>query len=129
MLYRCLIILLFALFCSRVQAAERYGVMCYHDVVEESHLTLPKSTDMQSELQRQYFPQTITVNRLVSYFNWLRDNGYTPVSWQQIEDARLSRGHYRPNRYCSRLTMAISASTTASTPCSKLTTTPLSSLW
>lgn len=92
MRYRCLIFFLLAFFCIRAQAAERYGVMCYHDVVEESHFTLPASTDMQGKLQRQYFPQTITVSRLVSHFNWLRDNGYTPVSWQQIEDARLSRG-------------------------------------
>lgn len=81
------------------QAADvRYGVMCYHDVIDESTPSAqPKEAqEMKGEIQRRYFPQTITVQRLAEHFNWLRNNGYTPVSFKQIEDARAGRGKLPP---------------------------------
>lgn len=72
----------------------RYGVMCYHDVIDESTPVVQplESKEFTGEIKRRYFPQTITVERLTAHFNWLRDNGYTPVSFKQIEDARAGRG-------------------------------------
>ncbi|EGZ44634.1 poly-beta-1,6-N-acetyl-D-glucosamine N-deacetylase PgaB [Neisseria wadsworthii] len=71
----------------------QYGVMCYHDVVDESAPPEAYGRDeFDDEFRRQYYPQTITVNKLINHFNWLRNNGYTPVSWQQIKDARSGRG-------------------------------------
>ncbi|WP_373766245.1 poly-beta-1,6-N-acetyl-D-glucosamine N-deacetylase PgaB [Glaesserella sp.] len=55
-----------------------FGVLCYHDVVDESVI----------KKGQQYYPQTISVEMLVNHFNWLKHNGYTPVSWQQILDAK-----------------------------------------
>lgn len=89
--------ILFACGLQTVYAADvRYGVMCYHDVIDgesaAKDVNLSSNVaDMRGELKRQYFPQTITVERLVAHFNWLRDNGYTPVSFKQIEDARAGK--------------------------------------
>ena len=70
----------------------RFGALCYHDVVDESPQGLARGEQVfVGEMQRQYFPQTITVQKLVAHFNWLKANGYTPVSWQQVEDARAGR--------------------------------------
>lgn len=88
-------LLLLAVLCGlpRTAAADTaYGVMCYHDVVEETAGSVPEVMEFQGELHRQYYPQTISVHKLTAHFNWLRDNGYTPVSWQQIADARAGRG-------------------------------------
>ncbi|UOO81578.1 poly-beta-1,6-N-acetyl-D-glucosamine N-deacetylase PgaB [Uruburuella testudinis] len=72
----------------------RYGALCYHDVVDETRPAAASRRDDQFEgdLQRQYFPQTITVQKLVAHFNWLQSNGYTPVSWAQIQAARAGQG-------------------------------------
>ncbi|MDO5638675.1 MAG: poly-beta-1,6-N-acetyl-D-glucosamine N-deacetylase PgaB [Neisseria sp.] len=74
------------------QAEVRYGALCYHDVVDETRPPV-ELDDVQAEgdLQRRYFPQTMTVQKIVAHFNWLKANGYTPVSWQQILDARAGR--------------------------------------
>ena len=68
----------------------KYGVICYHDVIDQSKPSF--SANMSQDVRRTYFPQTITVERLITHFNWLRDNGYTPVSWQQIKAARAGKG-------------------------------------
>ncbi|QEY25836.1 poly-beta-1,6-N-acetyl-D-glucosamine N-deacetylase PgaB [Neisseria zalophi] len=94
--------ILFACGLQTVYAADvRYGVMCYHDVIDgesaAKDVNLSSNVaDMRGELKRQYFPQTITVERLVAHFNWLRDNGYTPVSFKQIEDARAGKAELPP---------------------------------
>ena len=83
--------LLLALLCTfglqTAQAADpgHYGIICYHDIIDTS-----KPEDAGA-VRRQYFPQTLTADRLIAHFNWLRDNGYTPVSWQQIKDARAGK--------------------------------------
>ena len=83
--------LLLALLCAfglqTAQAADpgHYGIICYHDIIDTS-----KPEDAGA-VRRQYFPQTLTADRLIAHFNWLRDNGYTPVSWQQIKDARAGK--------------------------------------
>lgn len=64
-----------------------FGVLCYHHVVDESILNK----------QQKYYPQTISVKMLVDHFNWLKYHGYTPVSWQQIIDAR-NGGTPLPNK-------------------------------
>ncbi|MCS4532846.1 poly-beta-1,6-N-acetyl-D-glucosamine N-deacetylase PgaB [Neisseria montereyensis] len=85
-----------------VYAADvRYGVICYHDVIDGAQSlgsvdVANDMADMKGEMKRQYFPQTITVERLTAHFNWLRDNGYTPVSFKQIEDARAGKGELPP---------------------------------
>ena len=83
--------LLLALLCAfglqTAQAADpgHYGIICYHDIIDTSK---PEDAGV---VRRQYFPQTLTADRLIAHFNWLRDNGYTPVSWQQIKDARAGK--------------------------------------
>ncbi|WP_373745664.1 poly-beta-1,6-N-acetyl-D-glucosamine N-deacetylase PgaB [Neisseria dentiae] len=76
----------------------RYGVMCYHDVIDESApaVKTKEQQKMAGAIQRRYFPQTITVERLTAHFNWLRNNGYTPVSFKQIQDARAGRAKLPP---------------------------------
>ncbi|SEP75715.1 poly-beta-1,6-N-acetyl-D-glucosamine N-deacetylase PgaB [Basfia succiniciproducens] len=66
--------LLFAV--QALAANNHFGVLCYHNIIDES---------VQSE---KYYPQTISAQKLISQFNWLRTNGYIPVSMQQILDAR-----------------------------------------
>lgn len=69
--------------------SDDYGVLCYHDVIDQSR---PAATGLFSQdIRNQYFPQTITVDRLIAHFNWLRDNGYTPMSWKQIKEARAGK--------------------------------------
>ncbi len=70
-----------------------FGILCYHNVVDESSPFNPDNDHdgLAGEIERQYYPQTITVNRLIEHFNWLKNNGYTPVSWQQILDARAGK--------------------------------------
>ncbi len=74
------------------KAEVRYGALCYHDVVDETRPGLElRDEQHEGDLQRQYFPQTLTVQKLVEHFNWLKASGYTPVSWQQVVDARAGR--------------------------------------
>lgn len=87
--------LLLALLCAfglqTAQAADpgHYGVICYHDIIDTSK---PEGAGgLSRAVRRQYFPQTLTAERLIAHFNWLRDNGYTPVSWRQIKDARAGK--------------------------------------
>ena len=65
-----------------VFAQDRYAVLAYHSVVD----------DTASKEEKYYFPQTISTNLLISHFNWLKDNGYNVVSWQQIIDAENGKG-------------------------------------
>ncbi|WP_109079440.1 poly-beta-1,6-N-acetyl-D-glucosamine N-deacetylase PgaB [Aggregatibacter kilianii] len=76
-----IIVVSFALVAS-ASAQDRYGVLAYHSVVDD---TAPKE-------EKQYFPQTISTNLLISHFNWLKENGYNVVSWQQIIDAENGKG-------------------------------------
>lgn len=83
------LLVLFGLQTAHAADPENYGVICYHDVID---LSRPEDTGNVSQaVRRQYFPQTMTAERLVAHFNWLRDNGYTPVSWQQVKDARAGK--------------------------------------
>ena len=65
-----------------VFAQDRYAVLAYHSVVD----------DTASKEEKYYFPHTISTNLLISHFNWLKDNGYNVVSWQQIIDAENGKG-------------------------------------
>lgn len=76
------IILALVFFTGTVFAQERYAVLSYHSVVDDS----------ASKEEKYYFPQTISANLLISHFNWLKDNGYNVVSWQQIIDAENGKG-------------------------------------
>ncbi|WP_373818833.1 poly-beta-1,6-N-acetyl-D-glucosamine N-deacetylase PgaB [Glaesserella sp.] len=73
----CLVILTFTSTFAFASKNE-FGVLCYHNIVDESI----------SINEQEYYPQTMTVQTLVNHFNWLKHNGYTPVSWQQILDAK-----------------------------------------
>ncbi|HEY8102738.1 MAG TPA: poly-beta-1,6-N-acetyl-D-glucosamine N-deacetylase PgaB [Burkholderiaceae bacterium] len=60
---------------------QSFRVLCYHDIrdnVKESFKTLPDATAVDTQ-------------DLISQFNWLQENGYHPVSLQQIIDAREGR--------------------------------------
>lgn len=89
---RFLLPLLYALSLPAAWSANdvRYGVLCYHDVIEQGKPS--PYAEMSAEVRRTYFPQTLTTDRLIAHFNWLNENGYTPVSWKQIQDARAGRG-------------------------------------
>lgn len=69
---------IFAAFCSlNSYANDKYGVLAYHSVVDETN----KSG------KNYYYPQTISTQLLIQHFNWLKENGFNVVSWQQILDA------------------------------------------
>ena len=70
------------LFSSFAFAQDRYGVLAYHSVVDES----------AAENQKHYFPQTISAQMLIKHFNWLKENGYNVISWQQVIDAENGKG-------------------------------------
>lgn len=60
---------------------QSFRVLCYHDVrdnLRESFRTWPE-------------PTALDTRDLVRHFSWLQENGYQPVSLQQIIDARAGR--------------------------------------
>lgn len=63
----------------------RFGTLSYHDVIDARHL--PEHPDTPA----------ITRDKLIEHFDWLKAHGYTPVSWQQIQDARAGRSSL-PNK-------------------------------
>ena len=77
-----IIICTLSLFSAFAFAQDRYGVLAYHSVVDES----------VAENQKQYFPQTISAQTLIKHFNWLKENGYNVISWQQVIDAENGKG-------------------------------------
>ena len=77
-----IIICTLSLFSAFAFAQDRYGVLAYHSVVDES----------AAENQKHYFPQTISAQTLIKYFNWLKENGYNVISWQQVIDAENGKG-------------------------------------
>jgi len=77
-----IIICTFSLFSAFAFSQDRYGVLAYHSVVDES----------AAENQKQYFPQTISAQTLIKHFNWLKENGYNVISWQQVIDAENGKG-------------------------------------
>ena len=77
-----IIICTLSLFSAFSFAQDRYGVLAYHSVVDES----------AAENQKQYFPQTISAQTLIKHFNWLKENGYNVISWQQVIDAENGKG-------------------------------------
>ncbi|MBS0308086.1 MAG: poly-beta-1,6-N-acetyl-D-glucosamine N-deacetylase PgaB [Proteobacteria bacterium] len=61
---------------------QSFRVLCYHDIrdnLRASFQTAPDST-------------AIGTRELIAQFNWLNENGYKPVSLQQIVDARAGKG-------------------------------------
>ena len=77
-----IIICTLSLFSAFTFAQDRYGVLAYHSVVDES----------AAENQKHYFPQTISAQMLIKHFNWLKENGYNVISWQQVIDAENGKG-------------------------------------
>ena len=77
-----IIICMLSLFSAFAFAQDRYGVLAYHSVVDES----------AAENQKHYFPQTISAQTLIKHFNWLKENGYNVISWQQVIDAENGQG-------------------------------------
>jgi len=77
-----IIICTLSLFSAFAFAQDRYGVLAYHSVVDES----------AAENQKHYFPQTISAQTLIKHFNWLKENGYNVISWQQVIDAENGQG-------------------------------------
>ena len=77
-----IIICMLSLFSAFAFAQDRYGVLAYHSVVDES----------AAENQKHYFPQTISAQMLIKHFNWLKENGYNVISWQQVIDAENGKG-------------------------------------
>ncbi|MEO6353425.1 MAG: poly-beta-1,6-N-acetyl-D-glucosamine N-deacetylase PgaB [Burkholderiaceae bacterium] len=61
--------------------AQSFRVLCYHDIrdnLRESFKTQPESTAIETQ-------------EFIRHLNWLQENGYHPVSLQQIVDARAGR--------------------------------------
>ena len=77
-----IIICTLSLFSAFAFAQDRYGVLAYHSVVDES----------AAENQKHYFPQTISAQTLIKHFKWLKENGYNVISWQQVIDAENGKG-------------------------------------
>lgn len=77
-----IIICTLSLFSAFAFAQDRYGVLAYHSIVDES----------AAENQKHYFPQTISAQTLIKHFNWLKENGYNVISWQQVIDAENGKG-------------------------------------
>ena len=77
-----IIICTLSLFSAFAFSQDRYGVLAYHSVVDES----------AAENQKHYFPQTISAQMLIKHFNWLKENGYNVISWQQVIDAENGKG-------------------------------------
>ena len=79
----CLCIMSGLLRVTSVYAAQnQYTVLAYHHVIEEK--VDPKVDD-------KYLPQTIRVETMVAHFNWLKINGYTVISFQDVLDARAGK--------------------------------------
>ncbi|MFC4208708.1 poly-beta-1,6-N-acetyl-D-glucosamine N-deacetylase PgaB [Vreelandella malpeensis] len=74
------VILLASLPALAQRAPNDFVVISYHDVV-----------DAQVTPDRTLYSQTITRTRLVEHFNLIEAEGYQPVSFQQILDAREGR--------------------------------------
>lgn len=61
---------------------QSFRVLCYHDIrdnLRETFKTQPEATAIDSR-------------DFINQLNWLHENGYQPVSLQQIVDARAGRG-------------------------------------
>ncbi|MGV8898089.1 MAG: poly-beta-1,6-N-acetyl-D-glucosamine N-deacetylase PgaB [Burkholderiaceae bacterium] len=61
--------------------AQSFRVLCYHDIrdnLRESFVTDPESTAIETQ-------------EFIRHLNWLQENGYHPISLQQIVDARAGR--------------------------------------
>ncbi|MGY3910599.1 poly-beta-1,6-N-acetyl-D-glucosamine N-deacetylase PgaB [Aeromonas piscicola] len=76
-------VLLLVLLPSLTQAARQpddYVVLCYHDIV-----------DLKLTPNLKLYPQTIRRDTLIRHFNWIKQQGYHPVSFQQILDAKAGK--------------------------------------
>ncbi len=61
---------------------QSFRVLCYHDIrdnLRSTFATMPESTALDTA-------------DFINQLNWLQENGYQPVSLQQIVDARAGRG-------------------------------------
>ncbi len=77
-IYQAFTIICLSLTALGVQAKNNeYRVLAYHSVIDES----------APQQEKLYLPQTIPATMLINHFNWLKNNGYHIVSWQQIIDA------------------------------------------
>ena len=64
----------FALLCNVALAAEDFKVLSFHDIVQKMTIT--------SE------PDDVTADNLINYFSWLKANGYTVVSMQDVVNTK-----------------------------------------
>ncbi len=77
-------VLLLALLPSLTQAARQsddYVVLCYHDIVES-----------EIDPNLKLYPQTIRRDTLIRHFNWIKQQGYHPVSFQQNPGCQSGQG-------------------------------------
>lgn len=73
---------LFTAVAPATDAAQSFRALCYHDIrdnLRESFKAWPESTALDTR-------------DLARHLSWLHENGYHPVSLQQIVDARAGRG-------------------------------------
>ena len=78
-----LFLLLSVLMPLAAQAARQpddYVVLCYHDIV-----------DLKLTPNLKLYPQTIRRDTLIRHFNWIKQQGYHPVSFQQVLDAKAGK--------------------------------------
>ncbi len=62
-------------------APQSFRVLCYHDVDD----------DLMDAFKTRPEPTSVATKELIRHFTWLKNNGYHPVSLQQIIDARAGR--------------------------------------
>ena len=61
--------------------AQSFRVLCYHDIRD----------NLQETFKYHIEPTAVDTLELIHHFTWLKENGYHPVSLQQIIDARANK--------------------------------------
>lgn len=75
-----LLLVLLPLLTQAARQPDDYVVLCYHDIV-----------DLKLTPNLKLYPQTIRRDTLIRHFNWIKQQGYHPVSFQQILDAKAGK--------------------------------------
>lgn len=82
--------LVLSLFMAGMVAAQtnQYATLAYHDVVDANgaiyHQVKTDPKTQQSDVLKRYYPQSISKKNLIRHFNWLKQNGYHVISWQDV---------------------------------------------
>ena len=88
-------LLIMALLCICATASaqnNRYAVLAYHDVIDQTGPIYRQiKTDPinnTNQIINQYYPQSISKKNLILHFNTLKTNGYNVISWNDVLEAQ-----------------------------------------